>query len=62
MSESCRDSQGYRWEIYKDKAGEWRWRKIASNGQIVGAATEGYRNKADCLSNARNMGMTCTPS
>ncbi len=40
------------WEFYKDKAEEWRWRRTASNGEIVGAATEGYKNRADCMANA----------
>ena len=43
-------------ELYKDKKGEWRWRKIASNGEIVGASSEGYKNKADCEANAQRNG------
>lgn len=39
-------------EIYKDKAGKWRWRKIAPNGRIVAASCQGYVNKSDCSSNA----------
>ncbi len=45
-----------KWEFYKDIKGEWRWRRIASNGREVGASTEGYKNKADCESNARRNG------
>ncbi len=45
-----------KWEFYKDKADEWRWRRTASNGQIVGASTEGYVNKSDCEANARRNG------
>lgn len=62
MTESCKDSKGDTWEIHKDNAGRWRWRRTASNGEIVGASTEGYANKSDCLANARRNGMTCTPS
>ena len=40
------------WEFYKDKKGEWRWKRTAINGRIVGAATEGYKNRLDCVSNA----------
>lgn len=40
------------WEFYKDKAGEWRWRRYATNGENVGASTEGYKNLADCKANA----------
>lgn len=45
-----------KWEFYQDKQGLWRWRRIAPNGQIVGASTEGYKNKADCEANARRNG------
>ena len=60
--EKCTDSNGDTWEIYKDGKDEWRWRRTASNGKIVGASTEGYKNKSDCIDNARRNGMTCTPS
>lgn len=40
-------------EIYKDAAKEYRWRRIAPNGKIVGASSEGYNNKGDCEANAR---------
>lgn len=42
-----------KWEIYQDERGEWRWRRIASNGRIVGASSQGYRNRADCEANAK---------
>lgn len=38
-------------EVYKDKRGEFRWRRKASNGQIVGASSEGYKKKSDCEAN-----------
>ena len=60
MAETC-IAGGDTWTIYKDAAAKWRWRRTASNGQIVGASTEGYVNKSDCISNARRNGMTCTP-
>lgn len=41
-----------KWEFYKDKSNQWRWRRIAPNGRIVGASSEGYKNKADCVANA----------
>ncbi len=37
-----------KFEIYKDAAGEWRWRLKAANGQIVATSGEGYHNKSDC--------------
>lgn len=44
------------WNIYTDARGEWRWRRTASNGRIVGASSEGYKNRADCIANARRNG------
>lgn len=37
-----------KFELYKDKAGEFRFRLKASNGQII-LASEGYVAKASCL-------------
>lgn len=37
--------------VYKDAHGEWRWNRIAPNGEAVGASTEGYKDKADCYAN-----------
>ena len=45
-----------KWEFYKDSSGKWRWRRVAGNGQIVGASSEGYVNRADCVANARRNG------
>ena len=42
-----------RWECYKDKRGEFRWRRIARNGQITGTSSEGYASKTRCESNAK---------
>ena len=61
MSETCKDSMGHTWEIYKDNKGEWRWRRTARSGEIVGASTEGYVNKSDCIANAKLPGMDCKP-
>lgn len=47
-----------KWEIYKVHANEWRWRRTASNGRIVGTSTQGYVNRNDCLENARRNGYT----
>lgn len=45
--------------IYKDSVGEWRWKRIATNGKEVGASTEGYKNKQDCLDNANRQFIKC---
>lgn len=34
--------------IYKDKAGEYRWRYQAVNGEVIADGAEGYKRKADC--------------
>ena len=39
-------------DIYQDKSREWRWRKKASNGKIIGAASESYKSRKDCEANA----------
>ena len=45
-----------KWEFYKDSRGLWRWRRTASNGRIVGASTEGYTSKKNCIDNAKRNG------
>lgn len=45
-----------KWEFYVDDNGKWRWRRTASNGNIVGASTQGYANRPDCVENARRHG------
>ena len=45
-----------KWEFYKDGNKKWRWRRTAPNGKIVGASTEGYVNKSDCIENAKRNG------
>lgn len=60
--ETFKDGHGDTWEFFKDKRLEWRWRRKAKNGQIIGAATEGYKNKKDCYSNATRMGFTAENS
>lgn len=36
---------GRRFELFEDQAGEWRWRLIAPNGNIIADSGEGYRSK-----------------
>ncbi len=37
-----------RFELYKDNAGEYRWRFVSTNGRIIATSSEGYKAKADC--------------
>jgi uncharacterized protein YegP (UPF0339 family) len=57
----CTDRNGDKWEIYAS-GNEWRWRRTASNGKVVGASTESYTSRANCIANAQRNGMTCTPA
>jgi len=41
-------SDKLKFEVYEDKAKEFRWRLKASNGQTVAAAPDGYKTKASC--------------
>lgn len=34
-----------KFEIYKDKSGEFRWRLVASNGQNIASGGEGFKTK-----------------
>ena len=37
-----------RFELYKDNAGEYRWRFVSTNGRIIATSSEGYKAKSDC--------------
>lgn len=50
-----------RWEVYKDKRGEFRWRRVARNGKIVGKSTESYKARASAKANAERHGMDGNP-
>lgn len=41
------DSMAAKFEIFKDKKGDYRFRLIASNGQVI-ATSQGYKHKASC--------------
>jgi uncharacterized protein YegP (UPF0339 family) len=46
--------------IFEDGIGEWRWTRVCTdNGKIVGASTEGYKNKSDCEDNAKRQFIEC---
>jgi uncharacterized protein len=36
-------------EVYKDKAGEFRWRLRAQNTKVLATSSEGYAEKRNCL-------------
>lgn len=41
-------------EVYQDKAGEYRFRLKASNGQNI-LASEGYKTKASCINGVESV-------
>ena len=45
---SREDDMAGKFEVYKDKAGETRFRLKAGNGQTI-LASEGYKRKASCM-------------
>ena len=42
-------------ELYKDKAGEHRWRLKHSNGNVLATSSEGYSSKAAALKGIENV-------
>lgn len=47
----------YTFELYHTRffVGEWRWRLKHSNGNIMAASSEGYKNRLDCLDNFKTV-------
>lgn len=43
-----------KFEVYTDKAGEFRFRLKATNGEII-ATSEGYKAKASCLNGVESV-------
>ncbi len=37
-----------KFQLFKDKKGEYRWRLRADNNEIIADSAEGYVNKSDC--------------
>lgn len=44
-----------KFEIYKDKKGEYRWRLKARNGRITGTSGEGYKRRSTAFSAANSI-------
>lgn len=34
-------------QVFKDKAGEWRWRLRAANGRVIADGSEGYVERVE---------------
>jgi len=41
--------------VYRDGAGEFRWKLLADNGEIVADSAEGYRHKGYAIAMAKKL-------
>ncbi|MDR2866581.1 MAG: YegP family protein [Methanomassiliicoccaceae archaeon] len=44
-----------KWEVYLDKAGEYRFRLKASNGQNILGSDHGYKSKSGCMGGIKSI-------
>ena len=47
-----------KFEVYKDKAGEYRFRLKAGNGENI-LASEGYKSKSSCMNGIESVRKNC---
>ncbi len=45
----------WKFEIYTDAGGSFRWRLLAANGEIVAASGESFSSKANAVRAAENV-------
>ncbi|WP_169974865.1 YegP family protein [Tautonia rosea] len=48
-----------KFHVYKDQAGEFRWRLVAPNGRIIADSGEGYSSKQKCLDGIADVKQYC---
>jgi uncharacterized protein len=41
--------------VYEDEAGEFRWKLVAENGEIISDSAEGYRHKGYAITMAEKL-------
>jgi uncharacterized protein len=44
-----------KFETYKDKSGEYRWKLVHTNGQIMAISGEGYKAKVNALNGIKSV-------
>lgn len=44
-----------RFEVFQDRASEWRWRLVHRNGNIIATSGEGYTSKQNALKGMRSV-------
>ena len=59
-SEGSRKARRSRFEVYEDRAGEWRWRLVHWNGNIVADGGEGYASKHNAKRAVRSVMRTAS--
>ena len=42
-----------KFRVYEDKAWEFRWKIISSNGKTIGASSEWFKSESYCIENAK---------
>lgn len=48
-SDVKKDPEKYYFEIYEDRADDWRWRLKSDNGNIIADCGQGYSNRQSCI-------------
>jgi uncharacterized protein len=41
--------------VYEDEAGDFRWKLVARNGEIIADSAEGYRHKGYAITMAKKL-------
>ena len=44
-----------RWQFYKDRMGQWQWRKFRVN-KVVAVSADGFYSRKVCVTNAMTRG------
>ena len=42
-------------KLYKDRAGEYRWRLVHENGNIIADSSEGYKSKSGATNGIKSV-------
>ena len=45
-----------KWDFYRDARGEWKWRRRVATGEILGTSDLSFKNKEDCMDDAKSHG------
>ena len=50
-----------RWQFYKDKIGQWQWRKFEAK-KVVAVSADGFYSRQACINNAKTKGYAGPPA